>query len=249
MEPERITACGGSEFYVVTREPGHIDTELPTWTSVKPGSIQFKSNPETPIIRHELTEVPGGFQLLNVLSNLECDQFIKISDMLGYHGDSPVSLPRSVRHNNNFNWVVDESIDGAIWDRCQNMFEASTLDGQRSLGLNARFRFYRYSVGDFFSPHSDGAWPGSRVINGQLVADAYGDRISQMTFLLFLSDGYEGGRTLFHTSPTTVASVHTLKGAALVFPHGMHPQHCIHAGEEVTRGQKYIIRTDVLFAH
>ncbi len=249
MEPERITTCGGLEFYVVAREAGHSDSDLPTWASVESGAIQFESSPETPIIRQDLTDVPGGFQLLNVLSHQECDQFIKISETLGYHGDAPVSLPRSVRHNDSFNWVVDDSIDGAIWDRCQNMFEASSLGGQQSLGLNARFRFYRYGVGDFFSPHTDGAWPGSRVLNGQLTADAYGDRISQMTFLIFLSDGYEGGRTLFHTSPTTVASVHTPKGAALVFPHGMHPQHCIHAGEEVTRGQKYIIRTDVLFGY
>jgi predicted 2-oxoglutarate/Fe(II)-dependent dioxygenase YbiX len=115
------------------------------------------------------------------------------------------------------------------------------------LGLNARFRFYRYSKGDFFNPHTDGAWPGSRVVNGQLVADAYGDRLSQMTALIFLSDGYEGGRTLFHTGPTSIIPVHTPKGAILCFPHGMHPQHCVHAGEVVTAGQKYIIRTDVLY--
>ncbi len=99
----------------------------------------------------------------------------------------------------------------------------------------------------FFNPHTDGAWPGSRVVNGQLVADAYGDRLSQMTALIFLSDGYEGGRTLFHTGPTSIIPVHTPKGAILCFPHGMHPQHCVHAGEVVTAGQKYIIRTDVLY--
>jgi predicted 2-oxoglutarate/Fe(II)-dependent dioxygenase YbiX len=247
FKPEQITECGGVEFYVVAKEPGHTASDLPTWASMTSKSIRFEPSPETPVVHHVLNEVPGAFQLLNVLNNQECDRFVEISEALGYHSDAPVSLPRSVRHNNNFTWVVDESIDGAIWGRCQKMFEVSALDVQRPLGLNARFRFYRYSVGDYFKPHSDGAWPGSRVVDGHLAADAYGDRFSQMSFLIFLSGDYEGGRTLFHTSPTTVVAVRTPKGAALVFPHGMHPQHCIHASEEITNGQKYIIRTDVLF--
>ena len=84
-------------------------------------------------------------------------------------------------------------------------------------------------------------------MDGRLVHDAYGDRISEMTFLIFLTDGYGGGRTQFHTQQNSFTSVATPKGAILCFPHGTHPQHCIHAGEEVTSGQKYIIRTDVLF--
>ncbi len=38
-------------------------------------------------------------------------------------------------------------------------------------------------------------------------------------------------------------------GAALVFPHGEHPCSVLHAGDEVVSGTKYVIRTDVLFAH
>ena len=68
-----------------------------------------------------------------------------------------------------------------------------------------------------------------------------------MTALIFLSDGYEGGRTLFYTGATSIVPVPTPKGAILCFPHGMHPLHCVHAGEEVTAGHKYIIRTDVLY--
>ena len=125
--------------------------------------------------------------------------------------------------------------------------------GQHALGLNARFRFYRYASGDYFKPHTDGAWPGSRVIDGALVHDAYGDRNSQMSCLLFLSESYTGGRTLFYVpsnefaGETDVIAVATPKGAALCFPHGFHPLHCLHAGEPVGDGVKYIIRTDVLF--
>ena len=247
MDPGQITSCGGADFYAVVKEPGHTAPDLPVWTCTEPGGISFNERPAAVIERKDLSEIPGAFHLLNVLSDEECDRFVQISEALGYHSDAPVSLSRNIRHNNNFNWIVDESVDGPIWDRCRSFFGVSVFDGQQPLGLNARFRFYRYSKGDFFNPHTDGAWPGSRVVNGQLVADAYGDRLSQMTALIFLSDGYEGGRTLFHTGPTSIVPVHTPKGAILCFPHGMHPQHCVHAGEVVTAGQKYIIRTDVLY--
>ena len=143
--------------------------------------------------------MPGAFQLLDVLSDAECAQFVTISDALGYHHDAPVSLPHHVRHNTNVNWVVDESVDAPIWERCRPLIP-ERVAGAPALGLNARFRFYRYREGDFFRPHTDGAWPGSRVRDGRLVHDAYGDRISQMSMLLFLSDGYTGGRTLFYVS-------------------------------------------------
>ena len=247
LDPGQITTCGGVDFYVVIKEPGHTDRDLPVWTCTEPGCISFYESPAADIERKDLSDIPGAFQLLNVLSDEECDRFVQISEALGYHSDAPVSLPHSIRHNNNLNWIVDESVDGPIWDRCRSFFGVSDFNRQHPLSLNARFRFYRYRRGDYFDPHTDGAWPGSRVVNGQLVADAYGDRLSQMTVLIFLSDGYEGGRTLFHTSPTSIVPVHTPKGAFLCFPHGMHPQHCVHAGEEVTAGQKYIIRTDVLY--
>ena len=67
------------------------------------------------------------------------------------------------------------------------------------LGLNNRFRFYRYSKGDYFKPHTDGSWPHSKIINGEFVDDAYGDgRESAMTFLILLSDDYDGGETVFY---------------------------------------------------
>ena len=245
----------GNAFYVVAREAGHERQELPTWADRRPGNVVFDPNPERAVRRRDVEEVPGAFQLFDVLSDAECTQFVAISEALGYHDDAPVSLPHHVRHNTNVNWVVDASIDGPIWKRCRPLIP-ERISSAPALGLNARLRFYRYREGDYFRPHTDGAWPGSRVVGGHLVHDAHGDRISQMSMLLFLSDGYAGGRTLFYPreggrsaeGEAIVASVATPKGAALCFPHGFHPLHCLHAGEPVASGTKYIIRTDVLFA-
>lgn len=63
--------------------------------------------------------------------------------------------------------------------------------------LNQCFRFYRYESGGFFGFHTDGSWPGSRVIDGKAVTDAFGDRYNLYTLLIFLSDDFEGGETQF----------------------------------------------------
>ncbi len=76
-----------------------------------------------------------------------------------------------------------------------------------------------------------------------------------------LNDDYEGGRTQFLVSKfnpdqpartsedVELVSVKTPKGAALCFPYGNHPQHCLHGGESISMGTKYIIRTDILFGN
>jgi hypothetical protein len=246
------------DLYVVAQEPGFGPVPLPTWTD-KPDTVNpFEEHASGSVTRVDIPEVPGAFQLHNILTDKEADNIVDIAEKLGFHQDSPVSLPHHVRHNENMNWVVSESIDGVIWDRSKGLV-SETIGNQTAKGLNARFRFYRYGTGDYFKPHTDGAWPGSRVVDGELIADAYEGQYSQFTCLIVLNDGYEGGRTQFLVSKAdssqpaktdddvNVVSVRTPKGGVLCFPHGMHPQHCLHAGEQITSGTKYIIRTDILF--
>ena len=83
-------------------------------------------------------------------------------------------------------------------------------------------------------------------------------RLSQMSVLLYLTDGHEGGHTTFF--PRGVADdpaapcvrVAPQKGAALVFWHGRHPLSPLHEGSPLQPSDamkpKYVIRTDVLFA-
>jgi len=248
-------------FYIVAREPGAEHPALPTWASEgnNPASLDTKipANSE----RIEIDEVPGAFQLLEILSKSECQRLIDLTEALGYLKDAAVSLPRSVRHNHNVTWVVDDKTGDIIWQRCAPLMSDNKgiFFSKKALGINARFRFYRYQKGDFFKPHTDGAWPGSKVVEKQLVINAYPDRWSQLSFLLFLSDEFEGGNTQFfvdkddparparNQDQSTVVNVKTAVGAALCFPHGMHPLHCLHSSEKIISGTKYIIRSDVLF--
>ena len=245
-------------FYIVQHEPGFEPEPLPVWSDREGQVNPFEDRDLSGIRRVDIPEVPGAFQMLDILSSTEADRFVAIAESLGFHEDAPVSLPHSVRHNQNLNWVVSEAIDGVFWERSRHLL-TKRVNGEQVRGINARFRFYRYGVGDFFKPHSDGAWPSSQVVDGQLVADAHPGLLSQYSYLIFLSDGYEGGRTEFLVSrsdPTRPAArqddvetvqVRTPKGAVLCFPHGHHPLHCVHSSEPIQSGLKYIIRTDILY--
>lgn len=248
-------------FYIVEREMGAESNNIPLWANrlENPANLARQSAAE-PVLQ-PIEAVPGAFQLLNVLSKAECRALIEVAENLGFNADAAVSLPRSVKHNDSLTWVVDETTESIIWQRCKPVL-ADGLDsiaGMAPVGINARFRFYRYDEGDYFKPHRDGAWPGSKIINGRNVHNAYDDRFSQMTFLILLSEDFEGGETQFWVNAkdpslpartvedANLVNVRTPAGGVLCFPHGAHPQHCLHSSEKITQGVKYIIRTDMLF--
>jgi len=229
-----------TEFHIVAREPGAEHPAIPTWASRVDNPAALEIDRASSVTRRDISTVPGAFQLLDVLSSDEC--------------------ARSIRHNHNATWVADEVTTDIIWQRCRAQFRSDDdFDGKQALGINSRFRFYRYAEGDYFAAHSDGSWPGSRVVDGELITNAFDDRWSQLTFLLFLSEDYLGGATQFYVDAQDATrpargvegarkvDIRTPLGAALCFPHGMHPLHCLHSSQAIQSGLKYIIRSDVLF--
>jgi hypothetical protein len=249
-----------TDFYIVAREPGAEHPAIPTWANHADNPAALEVDRSSTVTRRDISTVPGAFQLLDVLSSDECAQLISLTESLGYLADAAVSLPRSIRHNHNATWVTDDVTTDIIWQRCRAQFRSDDdFDGKQALGINSRFRFYRYGEGDYFAAHSDGSWPGSRVVDGELITNAFDDRWSQLTFLLFLSEDYLGGATQFYVDSQDAArparelegarkvDIRTPLGGALCFPHGMHPLHCLHSSKAIQSGLKYIIRSDVLF--
>ena len=238
-------------FYVIARQPGAENPSIPTWANRNDNPALLTAEAPATATRHDIEAVPGAFQLLDVLSDEECVRLVELTESIGYLEDAAVSLPRSIRHNHSATWVADDATMTRLWQRCAPHIDTrDDFAGKRALGLNGRLRFYRYREGDFFGPHTDGSWPGSRVVDGVLLDNAFDDRWSQLTWLLFLSDDYSGGETRFFINPddrNDVVDLRTPRGGVLCFPHGMHPLHCVHGSVPIEQGSKYIIRSDVLF--
>ncbi|MGC4046428.1 MAG: 2OG-Fe(II) oxygenase [Armatimonas sp.] len=97
------------------------------------------------------------------------------------------------------------------------------------MGLNERFRFYRYEPGQRFAPHFDGSY---RRENGEE---------SYVTLLLYLNNECEGGQTRIEV-PEGTYEVQPETGLALLFLHRL-----LHEGAPVTSGVKYVLRTDIMF--
>ncbi|OWQ44143.1 hypothetical protein CDL60_27100 [Roseateles noduli] len=126
--------------------------------------------------------------------------------------------------NNERTMVADAAWVARLWERLREL-PLPALDGERAVGLPRDLRFYRYSPGQRFRMHKDGPWRED-------------GRVSRLTFLVYLNDGFEGGDTGFREFAVTPET-----GSALLFIHDTW-----HEGAPVTAGTKYVLRSDVMYA-
>ena len=72
---------------------------------------------------------------------------------------------------------------------------------------------------------------------------------SEWTILIYLTgveDGVKAGETIFYPAGKSAVSVDLLRGRAVLHKHG---RECMpHEGARVKEGQKWILRTDLMFA-
>ncbi|KAF9932210.1 hypothetical protein FBU30_008765 [Linnemannia zychae] len=241
------------------RTPNHHDFTL--YLS-NPGTIRlcYKDDPSSqpPVEKIDMPHVPGAFLLKDVLTRKECHQMISAAEAIGFTPDVPMvgSASESISVlAHNFFWMADDQLLGHIFDRCKAYFPETSGDGHGAVGINSRWRVYRYVPGAIYRPHVDGQWPGSGLdpVTGEYLYDAYnGTRWSRLTFLVYLNDEFEGGGTTFFTPSADVGFLDAWansprSGSVLVFPHGDARGSLLHEGSPVLKGAKYIIRADVLY--
>ncbi len=179
--------------------------------------------------------VPGSIWTIDgFFSPEECAASIAQSEHRGYQealvNTSLGAMRRpEVRNNDRVIWD-DEALSSRLWLRLRPL-ASSSVEGCAVLGLNERWRFYRYDVGQTFAAHYDGAFIRA---NGEH---------SQVTFMIYLNDGFGGGATKFDLRyPHGEMSIEPRAGMALLFLH-----HLRHEGAPVERGRKYVLRTDVMY--
>ena len=172
----------------------------------------------------------------------ECVEHIRVSEQAGYD-DAPITsslgaIMRKDIRNNDRVMIDDLTLASMLFARAEPLIPTNFLVWT-PVGLNERFRYYRYTKGQKFDWHFDG--PFTRE-NGES---------SKLTFMIYLNDGFVGGETVFNLKRYGVVRdsdpmlrVFPSAGTALVFRHDV-----LHTGAMVLDGVKYVIRTDVMFRH
>ena len=229
--------------------PNQYDLLLHTITS--PGYITFSNIPPT-ITKHNIPFIDGGFVLDSVLTASECSQLVHTATHLGFRPDHPTTMDHPTGIDS-CEWLVDhDGVLAQLFRRVQSHLPR-TMQKQQNVvlyQLNARFRCFRYDQDCVYRPHIDGSWPESRLAVDGTYDCSGGNIKSYLTFLIYLNDDFDGGETRFYL-PTDkdgmmARGIVPKRGAALVFPQG-NTSSLIHEGSAVTRGTKYVIRTDVLY--
>jgi len=183
-------------------------------------------------VQVEQLDDPRLFVIHGFLSPEGCERLTERSEQLGY-ADAPINtafgplLRKDVRDNQRL-LLDDPELATAWWDLAKGLLVADWC-GWEAVGLNERFRFYRYDVGQRFARHTDGCFERDN-----------GER-SHFTFMVYLNDGFAGGATAFHQSRPSLL-VTPERGKALVFYHRQ-----LHEGMPVVTGRKYVLRTDVMY--
>src|SRR5262249_27378395 len=118
----------------------------------------------------------------------ECDALIHLAHGVGFDA-APVTTGRGFvmmpeLRNNTRVMLDDLPRAAALWHKIRP-FIPERVGRARAVGLNERFRFYRYGPGQYFRWHHDGAF----------VRDER--ERSLFTVMVYLNEGFEGGATEF----------------------------------------------------
>ena len=183
------------------------------------------------------------FVIPALFSKSECEQLL--------HADIKNSFQKAISnyptyYRNNDRLVVDnDTLASLLFEKVKPYLPdtieiKSTIPAENGIwhlkGLNSRIRFCKYSANQYFHRHLDGVHYRSDTIQ------------SKLTFMIYLNSAttFKGGRTLFFKTKETSeiwVSYIPKQGDLIIFDH-----HLWHEGEVLTQGEKYVLRSDILYS-
>ncbi|KAF7131980.1 hypothetical protein RHSIM_Rhsim09G0195200 [Rhododendron simsii] len=215
------------------------------WPTVKP-----KSN--LSITRLKDTDL---FTVQNFFTSVESKAFIKAAELIGFvhQGSLGPTKGEAYRDNDRIS-LNDPILADSIWKSGLNdLFSGLKIRGKVAVGLNPNIRFYRYKVGQRFGRHVDASTDlgdGKRTYYTLLIYLSGGFKLKSKSHQRSPQDSSEtlgGGETVFYDSTNDiVAEVPPTEGLALLHVHGYNCM--LHEARNVTKGVKYVLRSDVAFA-
>ncbi|KDP22345.1 hypothetical protein JCGZ_26176 [Jatropha curcas] len=196
------------------------------------------------------------FTVQNFFTPAESKAFIKAAESIGFVHQGSLGPTRGEAYRDNDRVSSNDSaLANAVWESGLNkLFSDIKIRGKVAVGLNPNIRFYRYKVGQRFGRHIDES------------VDLGDGKRTHYTLLIYLSGDSKakikkepngskdspseplvGGETVFYGSRNgVVAEVAPTEGMALLHIHG--DKCMLHEARNVTKGVKYVFRSDVIFA-
>jgi hypothetical protein len=165
----------------------------------------------------------------NLLTIEECQHFIDLAEKSSMDVatiTTPNGSKIDLNYRNNDRYIFDDQILAqSLFDKIKSQLIYSDLEWE-PIGLNERFKIYRYKPGQSFALHVDASFIRNEKER------------SFQTFLIYLNENYKGGETEFFGMETIPPKT----GTASLFMH-----HLMHEGLPVLSGVKYVLRTDVMY--
>ncbi|KAM7213087.1 hypothetical protein V8F06_011510 [Rhypophila decipiens] len=211
----------------------------------------------------------------NVLSPSECSTLISLAESsavpngnkkktwkpaLVNYGDGYEALDKEYRNSDRIIWDCQDVMD-RLWDRISTIQAVRERlaevqeDGRKGkikkwkfARLNERGRFLKYSGGQYFRPHCDGAYSekkGDIVYRTHYTLHLYlNDSVAEAEPEQKTATDLVGGATSFLSDDESRKyDVNPKTGRVLIFQHnGMY-----HSGDDVVKGTKYTMRTDIMY--
>lgn len=174
--------------------------------------------------------VPLYFTVEGALDDASCAGYIRrmregaaeVAPIVGKHGPE---IDLETRNNTRVMW--DDAAEAeALLSRVRAQLPRRLM-GLELCGANPRLRLYRYGAGEQHGAHWD-----------TVVELGSGVR-SLLTLVFYLNDDFAGGETDFLELGQ---AVRPRRGMALLFQHRV-----LHRATPVQHGEKFVLRTDVLY--
>ena len=188
------------------------------------------------IVREDV--VGRAFALRNILTPAEAATYVASAQRSGFgHSDVSQEFPASLRNNSRLIHFSD-ALALALYRRLapylahRDVYLVQPMgfgaEGRwKPVGINPCFRISQYKEGEHFATHCDGMYVNDN------------DECSIYSVVLYLNEDYEGGELEFTDSGKRFRPT---AGTAVLLPHDLS-----HAGLEVSKGIKYVARSELMF--
>lgn len=207
----------------------------------------------------QVCNLESGKQLMSVstLTNNECKQIIISANSINI--TKLKTYDPQVRDAYRL-CVIDTKLAKLLWKRLQNIIKPLKVVPY-GIGVNKYAKWYPFAINECFriSKYEPGSIGFAHHYDSQTTKDEL--TRSALSVVIYLNDGYDGGKTMFYDSKHSVSNVtvkeemkivglknytvHEVKqniGTAVIFEHSL-----LHSASPITKSCKYVLRGDVMY--